>query len=137
MRHKAFHILNMHKSVKFISKIVVSHMNPKLKSRTHFYSKIKDLKAIDKDNLPLEYGGKVPLMDLVRDWKKELMQYQELRLKHKEMKVAIDMYPLPVMEGSVKSLKIPLSCQEFDEKQTKSKKQEYGIQGSFRKLEFD
>lgn len=136
MRQKAFHILNMHKSVKFISKIIVSHMNPKLKSRTHFYSKFKDFKAIDKDNLPFEYGGEVPLMDLVRDWKKELMQYQELRLKYNEMKVAIDMYPPPVIEGSVKALKIPLCCPELYDKPKKNIK-EYGIQGSFRKLEFD
>lgn len=136
MRQKAFHVVNMHSSVKFFSKIVLSHLNKKLKSRTHFYSNFKNIKAIDKDNLPLEYGGKVPFMDLVKDWKKELMQYHELRMKYCEMKVATDMYPLPVLEGSVKSLKIPLCCPELYEKQTKSKK-EYSIQGSFRKLEFD
>ena len=56
-------------------------------------------------------------MDLVRVWKKELMQYHELRLKYSEMKVETNMYPLSVLEGSV-----PLNCPELYVKQLKSKK---------------
>lgn len=135
MRHKAFHIVNLHPSVKFISVIVLSHISEKLQSRVKMYSKFEDVTAVDKDNLPAEYGGKVPIKDLVKSLKKELHANHELHLRYTEMKVNSEMYSPEALEGSAKSLKYPLNVTEISEK--KCHDSVHGMQGSFRKLEID
>lgn len=40
-------------------------MGEKLKKRTHLYSSFDEFKAIDKKFLPKEYGGKVPMRDMI------------------------------------------------------------------------
>lgn len=65
MRHKAFHIVNVHKSMGIVSDYILKHLGDKLKSRVHLYTSFDDFKAIDKANLPKEYGGTVPLRDMI------------------------------------------------------------------------
>lgn len=135
MRHKAFHVVNLHPSVKFISVIVLANISEKLKNRVKMYSKFDDLTAVHKDNLPAEYGGKVPIKELVKSIKKELHASHELHLRYTEMKVNSEMYSPQALEGSVKSLKYPLNLTELSEK--KCHDSVHGMQGSFRKLEID
>lgn len=135
MRHKAFHVVNLHPSVKFISVIVLANISEKLKNRVKLYSKFEDLTAVDKDNLPAEYGGKVPIKDLVKTLKKELHANHEFHLRYSEMKVNSEMYSPQALEGSAKSLKYPLNHTEVSE--NKCHDNVHGMQGSFRKLEID
>lgn len=65
MRHKGFHIVNVHKSLTLISEFILSQMGEKLKKRTHLYSSFKEFSAIEKEKLPLEYGGKVPMKQMI------------------------------------------------------------------------
>lgn len=65
MRHKGFHVVNVHKSLSFISDFILSQMNEKLRKRTQLYSSFKEFKEIDKKFLPKEYGGKVPMSDMI------------------------------------------------------------------------
>ncbi|CAO1428345.1 unnamed protein product [Diamesa hyperborea] len=116
MRHKAFHVVNLHPSVKFISVIVLANISEKLKNRVKMYSKFEDMTAVHKDNLPAEYGGKVPIKDLVKSIKKELHASHELHLRYTEMKVNSEMYSPQALEGSAKSLKYPLNLTELTEK---------------------
>ena len=59
-------------------------------------------------------------------------------MSYSKMKLNLESYPKPVLEGSVKSLKYLLNSPELYEK---FKSQDIygfqGIQGSFRKLEID
>lgn len=135
MRHKAFHVVNLHPSVKFISVIILANISEKLKSRVKLYCKFEDVTAVDKNNLPAEYGGKVPIKDLVKALKKELHAHHELHLRYNEMKVNSEMYSPQELEGSTKSLKYPLNVTELSEK--KCHDSVHGMQGSFRKLEID
>lgn len=135
MRHKGFHSLNVSPSLKWVSDLFLSHMSEKLQNRFHLYSKIEDFKLIDRKILPLEYGGTVPIKDMVSLWKKELQTHHNLRLKYKEMKVRAEMYPPQVLEGSVKTLKYLLNSPDLNEKNVNDSM--HGIQGSFRKLEID
>jgi hypothetical protein len=65
MRHKGFHIVGVHKSLSFISDFILKQMNEKLRRRTRLYSNFKDFKEIDKKFLPKEYGGKIPMSDMI------------------------------------------------------------------------
>ena len=135
MRHKGFHSLNLSPSLKWISDLFLSHMSEKLQSRVHLCSNIDDLKLIDRTILPFEYGGTIPIKDMVSVWKKELQSLHNLRLKYKDMKVRAEMYPPQVLEGSIKTLKYLLNSPDLNEKNTNDSM--HGIQGSFRKLEID
>jgi hypothetical protein len=65
MRHKAFHIVNVHKSLNLISDFILSHMGDKLRKRTHLYTCFDEFKAVDRKNLPKEYGGTVPMKKMI------------------------------------------------------------------------
>lgn len=65
MRHKGFHVINVHKSLGLISDFILGHMNEKLRKRTQLYSSFKEFKAIDKKFLPKEYGGKIPMSEMI------------------------------------------------------------------------
>lgn len=131
-------------------------MGDKLKKRANLYTSFDDFKAIDKKHLPKEYGGTVPMKEMIGNtkrlkptngnedqnlflitdsMKKELLENHEFHLRYNELKVNCDMYPKQVLDGSVKSLKYLLNSPELYEKM---KIQDiYGVQGSFRKLEID
>jgi hypothetical protein len=64
LRHKAFHIINVHRTLSLVQEIIFSHLTDKLKKRAHLYSGFKDFKAIDPKHLPKEYGGTVPIKEL-------------------------------------------------------------------------
>ncbi|CAO1433212.1 unnamed protein product [Diamesa tonsa] len=134
MRHKAIHIVNM--AMPMIGTFATSHMNTKLRSRTHFYSNFDKVRAINKDDFPIEFGGKIPMKDMVTDLKIKLLKQHQHHLKYKDMKVHMEFYPKNVLEGSVKALKFPLASPQHYEKKNMSQST-YGIQGSFRKLEID
>ncbi|KAG5670107.1 hypothetical protein PVAND_000390 [Polypedilum vanderplanki] len=135
LRHKAFHIVNVHKSINLISDFIMSHMGEKLRKRTHMYSSFDDFKAIERKNLPLEYGGTTSMRTMIESLKKELADNQKISMLLNQTRVNVDKYPKAVLEGSVKSLKYLLNSSEIYEK---FKNQDiYGLQGSFRKLEID
>lgn len=72
-------------------------------------------------------------------FKQELLSKRDFHLRYNEMKVNLEMYPKPVTEGSVKSLKYLLNSPNLKEKM-QSYQDIHGlqsVQGSFRRLEID
>lgn len=65
LRHKAFHIVNVHKSLSLVSDFILSHLGEKLRKRAHLYSSFEDFKAVEKKHLPKEYGGEVPMREMI------------------------------------------------------------------------
>lgn len=65
MRHKAFHVVNVHKSLGIVSDLILSQMGDKLRKRVHLYSHFDEFKAIEKKHLPKEYGGIVPMKEMI------------------------------------------------------------------------
>jgi hypothetical protein len=43
-------------------------MSDKLKKRTHFYSNFDEFKYVEKSKLPKEYGGKVPMSEMIGEF---------------------------------------------------------------------
>lgn len=65
-RHKEFHIINVHPKLQFIANFAISHMPDKLSKRVKFYNSFDELTLnIGKDNLPQEYGGEIPMKEIV------------------------------------------------------------------------
>lgn len=134
MRHKEIHGLKVHPSVKFAVDYALAKMSEKMKNRVFLHRKVEDVTSVvDKSLLPAEYGGDVPMSDMIKAFRLELEAKRELLLKHDEMSVHLDSYPRSVREGSVRSLK--KTIEEVDD--TSNDKEYFGPQGSFRKLEID
>lgn len=137
-RHKSFHIVNVHPSLQFIANFALKHMPDKLRERVKFYSSFDELKDIEKDHLPQEYGGKVPMKEMIEPWKQKLEEKRDFFLNYNNMKVNRVLYPQPVLNCVVETLKIPLIAEDLFEKASNCRDEELsGIQGSFRKLEID
>jgi hypothetical protein len=58
-------VVNVHKSLNLISDLIFSQMGEKLRNRTHLYTSFDDFKAVEKSNLPKEYGGTIPMSDMI------------------------------------------------------------------------
>lgn len=137
MRHKEFHGTAPHPALKFALDFGMSLMSDKLRSRVRLYNSFDDMKSIDRSLLPAEYGGKIPMSEMIDMFKKELVAARDTVLSHDTMEIRFEMYPEAVRLGSTRSLKTPLdSAPEAFE----TKKDMYGMNGlpgSFRKLEID
>lgn len=137
MRHKAFHANHINPAMKFVLDFALSLMSDKLRKRVHFHTKLEDQESFDKNLLPAEYGGTIPMAEMIRLWMKELDEHRQTLLSHDKMTVKFDLYPPSVRNGSVRSLGIPLDApnEAFEVKTDMFGIN--GIQGSFRKLEID
>lgn len=137
MRHKEFHGTMINPAMKYVLDFGLSLMSDKLRSRVRFHSKLDDEGCVDKSLLPAEYGGIMPMREMIELFKKELEAKRDLILSHDTMTVRFEMYPEAVRLGSTRSLKIPLDspAEAFEEKLDMYGMN--GVPGSFRKLEID
>lgn len=135
MRHKEIHVLKVHPTLKFIFDFVLSQASEKIRKRFRFHEKSEDVKkVIDLKILPAEYGGVMPISEMIATFKKDLEAQHKLILSHDLMTVKSELYPQSVCQGSVRSLKRTIEdCVDtFHSSGTN-----FGVQGSFRNLEID
>jgi CRAL/TRIO domain len=132
MRHKQIHGLKVLPSIKFAVDFALSKMTPKMKQRVFLHQKIEDV-TVDKNLLPKEYGGEVPMQEMIDAFVKEVEAKRETLLNNDNMSVHLHLYPQDVREGSVKSLN-----KSIEKMSPENEKMDFlGVQGSFRKLEID
>ncbi|CAH2231873.1 jg11058 [Pararge aegeria aegeria] len=93
MRHKRTHFVNIpHYGVKFFE-FAISLLSDKLKDRVSFHRTSEDLtKYVDPAILPKEYGGTVPLRDMIEELKRKLLKHREDLLSLDDM--CVDLYAL-------------------------------------------
>ncbi|XP_050300065.1 retinaldehyde-binding protein 1 [Anthonomus grandis grandis] len=119
MRHKANHFLNISPSAIKLIEFAVSLLNEKLKSRIFMYKSVDELHAkIDKKILPKEYGGEVPLAELVEKFKIHLKAKRDDILALDDMYIEIDEKTCPLVSEMNEELGI-------------------GIDGTFKRLTVD
>lgn len=132
MRHSEMHGCNINPALKIAVDWGLSLLSEKLRNRVRLYTDIKDIE-MDKTLLPKEYGGVMPMAEMIKLWKKEVEAHRPVLLKDDEMSVHLHMYSEAARDGSVSALKQNLNaCSAFTEKNST-----YGLAGSFRKLEVD
>lgn len=133
MRHKEIHGLKVHPSIKFAVDFALAMMSEKMKNRVFLHKKVDDVTTIvDRSLLPKEYGGEMPMSEMIRLFKLELEAKRDIVVSHDRMGVKLELYPPSVRNGSVRSLKSTIEYLECSKK-----KETEGLQGSFRKLEID
>lgn len=137
MRHKAIHGTLVHPSIKYACDWMLNILSEKLKNRVKIHTNINDIDTIDMKILPKEYGGIIPMKDMIEAFKKELKEKREFLLSHDKMNVRFELYPEAVRQGSIKALSIPLDSPDDAFNEKKDSYGMNGMQGSFRKLDFD
>lgn len=65
MRHKEIHAIKVHPSVKFAADFALGMITEKLRKRIKFYTTLDAAKTVDKSLLPKEYGGKMPMAEMI------------------------------------------------------------------------
>lgn len=119
MRHKETHFINI---PSFASKIIdfgVSCLSDKLKKRIMIHKSIDELKSkVNPDILPKEYGGIVPVSEMVAEFKEKLLQKRAAILALDDLEIEVTK-EIASFTGN--------SDSDIDA----------GVIGSFRKLEVD
>ncbi|XP_017887877.1 alpha-tocopherol transfer protein-like [Ceratina calcarata] len=134
MRHKEVNAINTHPSLKFALDFGMSLISDKIKKRVKIYTSLEDAinHKMDTSLLPKEYGGTIPMKEMIDLWRKELQELQPTLLSHDKMRVRLDMYSEKAREGAVSALKQGFGCSDIGQNDSM-----YGLTGSFRKLEVD
>ncbi|XP_049818844.1 retinaldehyde-binding protein 1 [Aethina tumida] len=121
LRHKEINFINLPTALVYVYNFAVSRMSPKLKERCKIHSSMKDIvKHVDKQCLPLEFGGDIPSQTMIELWKEELAEKRQRLL-------SFDTMNLISAAGIITSKNSPTN----DDTGIGS------LPGSFRKLELD
>ncbi|XP_051161892.1 clavesin-2-like [Leptopilina boulardi] len=136
MRHKEVHAINAHPSLKFALDFGMSLISEKIKSRVKIYTSLEDAKnnKMDTSMLPKEYGGTMPMKEMIDLWRKELLAIRPMLLNNDKMRVRMELYSEKAREGAVSALKQGMNCFSAS---SNGDPTIHGISGSFRKLEVD
>ncbi|XP_067013739.2 clavesin-2 [Anabrus simplex] len=132
MRHKEVHGFNVHPSLKFALDFGMSLISDKIKKRVKVHTSLETVLEClgdDRKVLPKEYGGVMPMAEMIDLWKKEVLAHRDLLLSHDKMNVREDMFSEQAKAGAVSALRQGNSCGMGSDI--------LGISGSFRKLEVD
>lgn len=65
MRHKEINAVRMHPSVKFAADFALGMVSEKMRHRIKFFTTLDSAKSIDKSLLPAEYGGTLPMAEMI------------------------------------------------------------------------
>lgn len=70
MRHKEIKAFNVHGSIKFAVDFALGLVSEKMKNRIKIYTSVESaVKSLDISLLPKEYGGIIPLADMICELK--------------------------------------------------------------------
>lgn len=134
MRHKEIHGFHVHPSLKFAIEFGMSLISDKIKQRVKIYTTAEEAQeSVDMQLLPKEYGGEMPMDEMIELWKKEMLTVRSTLLSHDRMKVRQELFSEKAREGAVSALKaggLEATCALGSDST-------FGITGSFRKLEVD
>ncbi|CAF4747874.1 unnamed protein product [Pieris macdunnoughi] len=133
MRHKEIYGVNVHPTVKFALDFGMALISEKIRKRVKLYTAVEDVE-IDKSLLPSEYGGTMPMKEMIELWKVELASKRDILLLNDKMAVRLEMYSEAAREGAISALRAGANtCAGADAVGDAMR----GLTGNFRKLEVD
>ena len=78
LRHKEMNFVSMPWTMTLIFQFAKSLLSFKLRSRLHTQSNFEKVKEFfPENNLPREYGGEIPMQDMIESWKDVLLKRRE------------------------------------------------------------
>jgi hypothetical protein len=111
-----------------ICEFIMKFTSKKIHNRIKFHANFDSLNDIDKDILPLEYGGKVPISEMIQYTKNMIFSNRRFFDDANKFAIRREMYHPILLEGNYESFDYPL------DQSTGTNETSYA---SFRKLEFD
>lgn len=133
-RHKGFHFINMHPLIAYPLQFAFKGLSVKWRDRLKIHKNFDTFDLVDRKDLPSEYGGETSFKELGVQLLKKISERHESFIKYDEMRVNEACYPKAFMSGDTDMLKIAFNSQEFDKVKGN---ENFGMYGSFRKLEID
>ncbi|XP_065340972.1 clavesin-2 [Cloeon dipterum] len=122
MRHKEMHFLNLPAPVRLVYDLARSTFSEKIRKRFKVHSNLKELHSkVDAKILPKEYGGKVPMQEMIDAWMRELKGKRERLMALDKMSLTCVYKPQRNRKSGDSSLKSSINS----------------LPGSFRRLEVD
>lgn len=119
MRHKETHFINIPHYANRIIELGVSMLSDKLKKRIIVHKSVDALKTkINPNILPLEYGGTVPMADMIKEFKAKLVKRRAAILALDDMHIEVTKDATNFAGNDIGDI-------------------DAGVVGSFRKLEVD
>ncbi|XP_026317843.1 alpha-tocopherol transfer protein-like [Hyposmocoma kahamanoa] len=133
MRHKEIYGVNVHPTIKFALDFGMALISEKIRKRVRLYTSPTEVE-IDKSLLPQEYGGVMPMREMIELWKEELAMKRDILLLGDKMAVRLEMYSEAAREGAISVLRAGANtCAGTDAVGDAMR----GLTGNFRKLEVD
>lgn len=87
-RHKEVHFINVPSALKYVYEFFLSKLSNKMKSRLTIHATSSEAAAAMGNNcLPKEYGGTIPMADMIASWKKELSAKRDKVLQLDQMEI--------------------------------------------------
>nr|XP_026500783.1 clavesin-1 [Vanessa tameamea] len=121
MRHKEFQLINIPVALKYIIDFAKSKVSTKMNERLHIHTNIKNLQnEVDVSCLPTNYGGHIPLQDMIKYTRDLMMEKRQTLLALDEMEI--------INASGIISSRNPSKIIKGDS---------VSVEGSFRKLEID
>lgn len=128
-RHKAVHCVNVPHTVKFVLDFAKSKVSPKMKERFQVHCNTNELhKKVNKECLPLELGGTIPMDEMIAHWTTEMDAKRDVVVALDKMKIHSDRQIIRKHNKTDSNNNNSINSMQanFD-----------SISGSFRKLEVD
>ncbi|XP_004933182.1 alpha-tocopherol transfer protein-like isoform X2 [Bombyx mandarina] len=133
VRHKEIYGINVHPTIKFALDFGMALISEKIRKRVRLYTSINDVE-IDQSLLPKEYGGVMPMKEMIELWKEQLAKKRDMVLLNDKMSVRLEMYSEAAREGAISALRSGANtCAGADAVGDAMR----GLTGNFRKLEVD
>ncbi|XP_068619992.1 alpha-tocopherol transfer protein-like [Battus philenor] len=133
LRHKEIYGVNVHPTIKFALDFGMALISEKIRKRVKLYTSIADVE-IDKNLLPQEYGGVMPMKEMIELWKIELASKRDILLLNDKMAVRLELYSEGAREGAISALRAGKNGCAANETVGDAMR---GLTGNFRKLEVD
>ncbi|KAL1117148.1 hypothetical protein AAG570_004475 [Ranatra chinensis] len=88
MRHKEVHLLYVPAPLKYVYDFVRGRLSQKIRDRFTFYATLEEMHTkVDPKTLPKEYGGVIPMADMIEQWKQELLSKRDRLMDLDSMKL--------------------------------------------------
>lgn len=91
MRNKQVHFLNLPAPLKYVYDFCRSRFSQKIRSRFLIHDSRETLhKHLDRKSLPKEYGGDIPMAQMIELWKEEIASKQKRVMQLDDMRLVSD-----------------------------------------------